>query len=62
MWKFRQLIRGRAAGIEGAEKRHLAGLETLITAVLYRSLRAPFAEYGINVVAAMKLFVTIFGA
>lgn len=31
VWKFRHRTRGRPAGIEGAERRHRAGRETLIT-------------------------------
>jgi len=31
VWKLWQRMRVRAVGIEGAEKRHLAGRETLIT-------------------------------
>ena len=32
-------MRGRAVGIEGTEKRHLAGRETLITVEVLRALR-----------------------
>jgi len=32
--RLRQMIRGRTVGRDGAEKRHLAGLETLITTIV----------------------------
>lgn len=51
-WRFRQRMRGRIAGIEGAVKRHLAGLETLIT--LEYDCRVGAAQWPS--VAAAQLF------
>jgi hypothetical protein len=36
VWKFRHRNRGRPAGIEGPERRHRAGRETLITGEVIR--------------------------